>query len=330
MFLLILNRSYIHPKGSFQSQGPFYTASLPLYKERRTIVLLEKSYFTGRVIAEAMFSPTHNTDPVEFTAPTQESLYLIVAFDEGASGPVAREWFTGKYDGGMAWWPPYKDSFKILQSILKRTSPNPSKGWKQYSCRILHETNCFESLSKRWGLSCHTSDLNTDKEELPVSRQRRNSLHATLFQGSFRGLAIGAEYDGLGSPEMPQDEDTPSDEGMFSPELTVNTNMPQCRETPLSRPGLPHRTPQSQRFVRSAPAGCTAVERLLLEQVGELQLKMDHVIKLLQKNNSIPHEDFNLNMLPLLTLQDLENFEDKLRTNSTFKKKVVCPVCVYL
>jgi len=119
-----------------------------------------------------------------------------------------------------------------------------------------------------------------------------------------------------------------------------------------------------QRFARSAPAGCTgilgrfslllsvkycimhyllilffvyflpvlspAVERLLLEQVGELQLKMDHVIQLLQKNNPIPHEDFNLNMIPLLTLQDLENFEDKLRTDSTFKKKVVCPVCVYL
>ncbi|KAJ8008162.1 hypothetical protein DPEC_G00101900 [Dallia pectoralis] len=103
-----------------------------------------------------------------------KSLYLIVAFDEGASGPVAREWFTGKNDGGMAWWPPYKDSYKILQSILKRTLPNPSKGWKQYSCRILHETSCFESLSKRWGLSCHTSDLNTDKEELPADRQRRN------------------------------------------------------------------------------------------------------------------------------------------------------------
>ncbi|XP_077061782.1 uncharacterized protein LOC143714451 isoform X3 [Siphateles boraxobius] len=62
---------------------------------------------------------------------------------------------------------------------------------------------------------------------------------------------------------VPQDDwqqDTPSDEGMCSPELSVNTNMPQCRETPLSRPGLPHRTPQSQRFARSAAAGCTAVE----------------------------------------------------------------------
>ncbi|XP_036973998.1 uncharacterized protein LOC119030477 isoform X2 [Acanthopagrus latus] len=122
---------------------------------------------------KAMFSPTHIPDPVQCTAPTQESLYLIVAFDEGASGPVAREWFTGKYDGGMAWWPPYKDSYKILQSVLKRTSPNPSKGWKQYSCQVLHETNCFESVSKRWGLSCHTSDLNTDKEELPAVRQRK-------------------------------------------------------------------------------------------------------------------------------------------------------------
>ncbi|KAJ7991279.1 hypothetical protein DPEC_G00295680 [Dallia pectoralis] len=99
--------------------------------------------------------------------------------------------------------------------------------------------------------------------------------------------------------------------------------MPQCRETPLPRPGLPHRTPQSQRFARSAPAGCTAVERLLLEQVGELQLKMDYVIKLLQKNNSVPEENVNLNMLPLLTLQDLENFDDQLRADSTFKKKVL-------
>ncbi|KAG1924562.1 hypothetical protein F2P79_026099, partial [Pimephales promelas] len=46
--------SYIHPKGSFQSQGP-YTASLPLYKERRKLVLLEKSHFTGRVIEEVKF-----------------------------------------------------------------------------------------------------------------------------------------------------------------------------------------------------------------------------------------------------------------------------------
>ncbi|XP_077058419.1 uncharacterized protein LOC143711004 isoform X3 [Siphateles boraxobius] len=59
-----------------------------------------------------------------------------------------------------------------------------------------------------------------------------------------------AEYEGLGSPELPQydwQQDTPSDEAMCSPEC------------------LPHRTPQSQRFASSAPAGCTAVERLLLE-----------------------------------------------------------------
>lgn len=57
---------------------------------------------------------------------------------------------SGKYDGGMAWWPPYKDSYKILQSVLKRTSPDPSKGWKQYSCRILHETKKKEG----GGLRC--------------------------------------------------------------------------------------------------------------------------------------------------------------------------------
>ncbi|KAG5284242.1 hypothetical protein AALO_G00024500 [Alosa alosa] len=34
-------------------------------------------------------------------------------------------------------------------------------------------SNCFESVSRRCGLSCNTSDLNTDKEELPVVRQRK-------------------------------------------------------------------------------------------------------------------------------------------------------------
>ncbi|KAK7142878.1 hypothetical protein R3I94_012279 [Phoxinus phoxinus] len=379
----------------------------------------------------------------------------------------------------MAWWPPYKDSYKILQSVLKRTSPDPSKGWKQYSCRILYETNCFESLSKRWGLSCHTSDLNTDKEEPPVVRQRRKpsrlrspspsppssppsspascpssdtqnapqtlqtkkkkthnkpskkipppppllpmagnnirtvsnreqpSLALPSFHKRSKPLSVRrklanpptprltppahptssysevtpdnneglcalqqpqrhplpgllqrtndmitsvnenllltelttvnwqqeAENEGLGSLEMPQDtwqQDTASDEGMCSPEMSVNTQSvffpmsePQCRETPLSRPGLPHRTSQSQRFAGSAPAGCTAVERLILEQVGELQLKVDHIIKVLQKNNSVPLEDIQLNMLPLLTLEDLDNFEDRLRTDSTFKKKVI-------
>ncbi|KAG5264702.1 hypothetical protein AALO_G00257080 [Alosa alosa] len=159
---------------------PFWILPIPLFfspksaagcLDTQSLVHIKRQ--AGRVSAKAMFSPTHIPDPVQFTAPTQEKLYLIVAFDEGASGPVAREWFTGKHDGGMAWWPPYKDSYKILQSVLKRTSPNPSKGWKQYSCEVLHETNCFESVSRRWGLSCNTSDLNTDKEELPVVRQRK-------------------------------------------------------------------------------------------------------------------------------------------------------------
>jgi len=39
-------------------------------------------------------------------------------------------------------------------------------------------------------------------------------------------------------------------------------------------------------FVYFLPVLSLAVERLLLEQVGELQLKMDHVIQLLQKKQS--------------------------------------------
>ncbi|KAJ7986769.1 hypothetical protein DPEC_G00331820 [Dallia pectoralis] len=174
----------------------------------------------------------------------------------------------------------------------------------------------------------------------PPTHRLTPAVHPTSSYSEETAVIIREEASGLedcrteGFPDLNEDlhltelttinwQQEAEYEGLGSPELSVNTNMPQCRETPLPRPGLPHRTPQSQRFARSAPAGCTAVERLLLEQVGELQLKMDYVIKLLQKNNSVPEENVNLNMLPLLTLQDLENFDDQLRADSTFKKKVI-------
>ncbi|KAJ7996456.1 hypothetical protein DPEC_G00237260 [Dallia pectoralis] len=152
---------------------------------------------------------------------------------------------------------------------------------------------CFESLSKRWGLSCHTSDLNTDKDELPADRQQRKPSTqdpskskicqiSSCWMHSCLKAPFGAGYSNLSRRKLahpPTPRLTPPAhptssysevttinwqqeaeyEGLGSPELSVNTNMPQCRETPLPRPGLPHRTPQSQRFARSAPAGCTAV-----------------------------------------------------------------------
>ncbi|KAG5272434.1 hypothetical protein AALO_G00165500 [Alosa alosa] len=63
-----------------------------------------------------------------------------------------------------------------------------------------------------------------------------SDLHTTLFQSSFRRLTIWHKM--IGNKRHPV---------MSSPELSH-----------LSRPDLPHGIPQSQRFPRSAPTGCTA------------------------------------------------------------------------
>ncbi|KAG5261134.1 hypothetical protein AALO_G00300420 [Alosa alosa] len=72
---------------------------------------------------------------------------------------------------------------------------------------------------------------------LPSLQLQHSDLHTTLFQSSFRRLTIWHKM--IGNKRHPV---------MSSPELPH-----------LSRPDLPHRIPQSQRFPRSAPAGCTAV-----------------------------------------------------------------------
>lgn len=69
-----------------------------------------------------------------------------------------------------------------------------------------------------------------------------------------------------------------------------------------------------------------AVEKFLMEQVGELQVKVDHIIRLLQSRHT--PESISLPMLPLASVADLEVFDAKLKANTDFRTKVVCAIGV--
>lgn len=77
----------------------------------------------------------------------------------------------------------------------------------------------------------------------------------------------------------------------------------------------------------------TAVERIILEQLGELHLKVDHFTAVVQSLRPHCHErtdnhqpqsnNYDL-LLPISTLEELNCFDEKLRRDGDFKKYVVC------
>ncbi|KAL2102313.1 hypothetical protein ACEWY4_001481 [Coilia grayii] len=67
-----------------------------------------------------------------------------------------------------------------------------------------------------------------------------------------------------------------------------------------------------------------AVEKFLMEQVGELQVKVDHIICLLQSKHTHTGTEFiSLPMLPLGSVADLDSFDAKLQADSNFRNKVI-------
>lgn len=68
-----------------------------------------------------------------------------------------------------------------------------------------------------------------------------------------------------------------------------------------------------------------AVERYLMEQVGELHQKMDYVISLLQKDHpgAATEAPTILPMLPLQTVEDLQAFDTRLQNDVSFRTEVV-------
>ncbi|XP_063057841.1 uncharacterized protein zgc:113423 isoform X2 [Engraulis encrasicolus] len=74
----------------------------------------------------------------------------------------------------------------------------------------------------------------------------------------------------------------------------------------------------------AATTACAAVEKFLMEQVGELHLKMDHIIELLQSRHPGARDtDTILPMLPLATMDDLHDFDWRLQSDSTFRTQVI-------
>ena len=63
-------------------------------------------------------------------------MFLIVVFDEEQNtSPVPKTWFNG----GLCWWPPYKDTNKIMKAIQANEGPNPDNGWRSHHARPVFE-----------------------------------------------------------------------------------------------------------------------------------------------------------------------------------------------
>ena len=73
-----------------------------------------------------------------------------------------------------------------------------------------------------------------------------------------------------------------------------------------------------------------AVERIILEQLGELHLKIDHLTAIVQSlstngaQRQQPQSNDHDQILPISTLEELNNFDERLAQDSDFKKCVVC------
>ncbi|XP_073715705.1 uncharacterized protein [Misgurnus anguillicaudatus] len=107
--------------------------------------------------------------------------------------------------------------------------------------------------------------------------------------------------------------------------------------TPLSDAGLDfseqsrHRLPNTHQLI---PTNCTAVERLVLEQLGELHLKVDHLTATVQSlcqnraQNQQPQSSDYDHLLPISTLEELNRFDEKLRQDIDFKKHVIAKLSI--
>ncbi|XDV14338.1 hypothetical protein PO909_014609, partial [Leuciscus waleckii] len=77
----------------------------------------------------------------------------------------------------------------------------------------------------------------------------------------------------------------------------------------------------------------TAVERIVLEQLGELHLKLDNlttIVQSLTQNRAVQqesHDDYQ-NVLPISTLEELNSFDEKLRQDADFKKHMIAKLSI--
>ncbi|KAL0973524.1 hypothetical protein UPYG_G00205310 [Umbra pygmaea] len=79
---------------------------------------------------------------------------------------------------------------------------------------------------------------------------------------------------------------------------------------------------------------CTAVERIILEQLGELHLKVDHLTAMVQSlsaNRTQDHHSLSNDhdqILPISTLEDLNVLDERLPRDIDFKKSVTAKLSI--
>ncbi|XP_060763106.1 uncharacterized protein LOC132872352 [Neoarius graeffei] len=205
----------------------------------------------------------------------------------------------------------------------------------------------IQTIQSKWDKACITSDLNTDVEmqENPVRECKRPRR---LRESS---SSLSEEEDDpehlRRPPPLPLKIARPREEPTYTELSTVTclsdmeaegplhhtdqqqtclTEIPRRPQTCLTEiPWRPQtRLPQTHQLI---PATCTAVERLILEQQGELHLKVDHIMALLQQllqNRDVERGEEQRReydqKIPLTSAQDLDDFDELLDSDSNFKK----------
>ncbi|KAL1250610.1 hypothetical protein QQF64_018406 [Cirrhinus molitorella] len=84
------------------------------------------------------------------------------------------------------------------------------------------------------------------------------------------------------------------------------------------------------------PTTCTAVERIILEQLGELHIKVDHLTAIVQSlcQNRFQDQQAQSNhydhLLFISTLHELNSFDEKLCRDGNLKKYVIAEFATQL
>ncbi|RXN16691.1 interferon-inducible GTPase 5-like protein [Labeo rohita] len=225
-------------------------------------------------------------------------MYLIVLFkEENKTGPVAKEWFSD----GLAWWPPYKDKCQILQSVQKKAVPNPSKGWRQFAARVLYESVISQAPPE---------SSNRDHCPVPAWQPRNKDCSQLISQA--RPVSSNSDH-------CPVPAWQPSN---INSSQRITSNLRQELEV----------RPETDRHQR--PAYTEPVERIILEQLGELHIKVDHLAAIVQSlcqnraQDQQPQSNDYDHLLPISTLHELNSFDEKLCRDGDFKKHVIAKLSI--
>lgn len=172
-----------------------------------------------------------------------------------------------------------------------------------------------------------TRPVSSNSEHCPVSAWQLSNMESSQSMASeIRSeLEVRRETDCHPSPSYT--------------ELTTVSWRPNQVEaqhlTADDRPGFPehqrYRLPDTSQCI---PTNCTAVERIILEQIGELHIKVDHLTTIVQSlcQNRVQERHVQTNdydhLLPISTLHGLDSFDERLLRDGDFKKHVIAKLSI--